>query len=134
MDLDVLRREAEKGNVFLYRLGEEYPWQLAGGGWYSTDPAVREEKRPEAKMPVEPLPPKEPREPEPFPYAARLESMLKANKLPNDANLLVGENEVKYRMMLDDLEAERKRFEKAEEDLCLEDQRRYDAEQKIYEA
>ena len=134
MDLDALRREAEKGNVFLYRLGEEYPWQLAGGEWYSTDPAIKEEKRPEAKMPVEPLPPKEPREPEPFPYAARLESMLKANKLPNDATLLTGENEVKYRMLLDDLEAERKRFEKAEDDLCLADQQRYDAERKIYEA
>ena len=51
-DLDVLRAAAEQGNIFLYRMGEIYPQRWTDGRWYSTDPATREEKRPEPpKMP-----------------------------------------------------------------------------------
>ena len=35
LDLDLLRDAAEKGNLFLYRMGEEYPQRLVDGVWYS---------------------------------------------------------------------------------------------------
>ena len=50
IDLDLLRDAAEKGNLFLYRLGEEYPMQLREGVWYSTDPAAAQEEKPEVRQ------------------------------------------------------------------------------------
>ena len=47
LDISILRDAAKNGKLFLYRLGEEYPMQLSDGVWYSTDPAVAEEKQPE---------------------------------------------------------------------------------------
>ena len=42
LDLDILYAEAQKGNLFVYRMGEIYPQHLVGDVWYSTNPDVKE--------------------------------------------------------------------------------------------
>ena len=76
LDLDLLRDAAEKGNLFLYRMGEEYPQRLVDGVWYSTDPAVAEEKRPELKLPEAPK--------EPASFTATLEDELRERHFDPD--------------------------------------------------
>lgn len=76
LDLDLLRDAAEKGNLFLYRMGEEYPHRLVDGVWYSTDPAIAEEKQPELKLPKEPE--------APAPFTATLEDELRERHFDPD--------------------------------------------------
>lgn len=72
LQLELLQHEAEKGNLFFYRLGEEYPQHLVDGVWQSTDPTIGD-KRPQLKLPE---PPKKPE-----PYTGTLQDELKARNL-----------------------------------------------------
>ena len=72
LQLELLQNEAKNGNLFFYRLGEEYPQHLVDGVWQSIDPAIGD-KRPELKLPE---PPKKPE-----PYTGTLEDELKARNL-----------------------------------------------------
>ena len=53
LQLELLQNEAKNGNLFFYRLGEEYPQHLVDGVWQSTDPTIGD-KRPELKLPEPP--------------------------------------------------------------------------------
>ena len=78
IDLDLLQDAAEKGELFLYRLGEEYPMRLVDGVWYSTDPAAAQEKKPELNLPEGPK--------EPGAFTATLESELTQRELEPNVN------------------------------------------------
>lgn len=120
-DLDLLEAEAEKGNVFLYRLGEVYPQRLMDGVWYRTDPAVREEKKPELKLPDAPK--------EPPPFAGKLADELVAIGLPPETTreqLTEWFDQSRYDKAVSNLAAKKSEYEK-------ETQAKYQAERQAYE-
>ena len=113
LDLDLLQDAAQKGNLFLYRMGEVYPQRLVGDVWYSTDPAIKEEPRPEPKLPEAPkMPP---------PFSRTLADELKEIGLPPDAQR-------------DQLEpVDQYRYDAAESNLSIR-QREYDKMMEPYQA
>ena len=125
VDLEVLRNEVTKGNIFLYRIGEAYPYHLTEDGWHSVDPDSKDEKEPELQLP------EEPKKPEPFPYERKLEERLKANGLPAADDLVKSAKSTKEKLLFEqivfDLTEERKRYEQTA-------QQTYEAERKKYEA